>query len=211
MVLNNPPYLTQAQIYNDFIFANNSTTDGTGLSVLIERLAPSTKYGLTIWSFDPQSLGARVSDWFEVASGTTNVLQIGYTCDGNIQPTNDFEQTVGGLVTSSSAGKLQILALRDGGTSFGVFIDALRLEANPIPTSKIVRSLLTDSGTLRISAAGNYPGQPIGFQQNTNLLGGTWIDAVAPSLSFTNGNVVTLEFPLTEQQLFYRAVTSFTP
>jgi hypothetical protein len=211
MVANNPPYLTQAQIYNDFIFANNSTTDGTGLSILIERLAPNTRYGLTIWSFDPQSAGARFSDWFEVASGTTNVLQMGYTFDANIQPTNDFEQTVGGLMTSSSAGKLQIIGLRDGGSSFGVFVDALRLEANPIPTSKIVRSQLTAAGTLRISAAGNYPGQPIGFQQNTNLIGGAWIAAGAPSLSYTNGNVVTVEFPITEEQLFYRAVTPFTP
>ena len=62
--------------YNDFIFANNSTTDGTGLSILIERIAPNTKYGLTIWSFDPQSAGARVSDWFEIASGITRLLRV---------------------------------------------------------------------------------------------------------------------------------------
>ncbi len=210
MVPNNPPFMTQAQIYNDFIFANNNTTDGTGLSILIERLAPNTKYGLTIWSFDAQSGGARVSDWFEVASGTTNILQLGYTFDGTIQPTNDFEQTVGGLVTSSPGGKLQIIGLRDGGTSFGVFIDAIRLEANPIPTSRIVRTSL-DNGAIRISAVGDYPGQPIGFQQNTNLVGGTWVDAGAPSLILTNGNVVIVEFPITQDQLFYRAVTPFTP
>jgi hypothetical protein len=211
MVPTNALFMTQAAIYNDFIFANNSTADGTGLSILIERLAPNTKYGLTLWSFDPQSAGARVSDWFEVASGTTNVLQLGYTFDANSPPTNDFEQTLGGVVTSSAAGKLQIMGLRNGGTSFSVFLDAIRLEANPIPTSKLVRTSLTPFGTIRISATGNYPGQAIGFQQTTNLVGGAWVDAGPPSFSSSNGNVVTVEFPVTEDQQFYRAVTPFAP
>jgi hypothetical protein len=211
MVPTNAPFMTQAAIYNDFIFANNSTADGTGLSILIERLAPNTKYGLTLWSFDPQSAGARVSDWFEVASGTTNVLQLGYTFDANSPPTNDFEQTLGGVVTSSAAGKLQIMGLRNGGTSFSVFLDAIRLEANPIPTSKLVGTSLTAFGTIRISATGNYPGQAIGFQQTTNLVGGAWVDAGPPSFSSSNGNVVTVEFPVIEDQQFYRAVTPFAP
>src|SRR5207253_1000118 len=109
------------------------------------------------------------------------------------------------------SGKLQIIGLRDGGTSFGVFIDALRLEANPIPISKIVRSQLTAFGTIQISATGNYPGQAIGFQQNTHLTAGAWIDAGAPLSNFTNGNVVTVEFPIGGDQLFYRAVSVFVP
>src|ERR1019366_7451275 len=58
-VTNNPPFLTQAQLYNDFIFGNNSSTLGAGINILIEHLIPNTGYGVTLWSFDPQSVTPR--------------------------------------------------------------------------------------------------------------------------------------------------------
>ena len=204
-VTNIPPYFNQAQLLNDFIFAN-STTDGTGLQISLGRLAPNTKYGVTIWSFDANSAGARFSDWIETSSGTPISIQTGYNFDGNFQPTNDFEQTLGGILTSSATGTLQIEGVRNGGTSFAVFFNAIRLVANPVPTSKITRVESLD-GNVVLTAVGEYPNQAITFEQNSNLVGGTWVPAQNMVFSSVNGMVVKQAFPITESQLFYRAVS----
>ena len=208
MVVNNPPFLTQAQIYNDFIFANNATVDGTGLRLLIERIAPNTTFAVTIWSFDPQSVGLRSSSWTETASGTPITINPAYTFDGSIQPVNDFEDTVGGLLTSTDTGKLQIEAVRAGGTSFGAFIDAVRLVANPTPHTRVMRGQVDsiNPGNILITAVGEWPGQLVEIEQTTDLQNGPWVPAVNGSQVSVNGCVVTMDFPIdpAQPQMFYR-------
>jgi hypothetical protein len=208
-VVNKPPFLTQAQLYNDFIFGNNNATLGAGINILIEHLIPNTRYGVTLWSFDPQSVTPRVSDWTEIASGTTVPVATGYTFNGSVLPVTDYEYTLGGLLTSSPEGRLQIQGVKTGG-DFTVFLNALRIEATPTPTSRIVGAGVV-SGNLRLLAVGQYPGQPISFEQNTNLVGGAWVPAVGANPLSTNGMVITVEFPVTETQLFYRAASPLTP
>jgi len=211
-VPNNPPYMTQDRLYNDFIFANNANTAGTGMRILIERLATNVTYAVTIWSFDSSSAGTRVSDWTETSSGTPLSVATGYTFDGRIAPTNDFEATLGGLFTSSANGTLQFEGLRtaasvDGNNaaSFGVFVNALRLVAAPVPHSRVVRGEMAN-GNLRVTAAGEYPGQPVSIQQTTDLIGGVWVPAVGGTPVSTNGAVVKIDFPIdpSQPQLFYR-------
>ena len=204
MVVNNPPWLTQAQLYNDFIFANN-TTDGTGLRVVIEHLKPNTTFGVTVWSFDPISAPDRVSDWTETASGSPVTIQIGYDFNGAAPPTNDFNNTFGGLLTSSSLGRLQLEGLRNGGASFGVFVNAIRLEANPSPSSGLIRGVLND-GNVRVTGVVQYPGQPLDIQQTSDLVNGPWVPAVGGVPVSTNGMVIDIDFPLdpAAPQLFYR-------
>jgi hypothetical protein len=208
MVINNPPYLTQAQLYNDFDFANNATADGTGLRLLIERIAPNTTFAVTIWSFDPQSVGQRSSSWTETASGTPITINPAYTFDGSIQPLNDFEDTVGGLLTSTPTGKLQIEAVRAGGTSFGAFIDAVRLVANPTAHTRVMRGQVdtVNPGNILVTAVGEWPGQLIEIQQTTDLQNGPWVPAVGGNQVSVNGCVVTMDFPIdsSQPQLFYR-------
>lgn len=208
-VVNNPPFLTQAQLYNDFIFGNNNSTLGAGINILIEHLIPNTHYGVTFWSFDPQSVTPRVSDWTEIASGTTVPIATGYTFNGSVLPVTDYEYTLGGLLTSSPEGRLQIQGVKTGG-DFTVFLNALRIEATPTPTSRIVGAGVV-SGNLRLLAVGQYPGQPISFEQNANLGGGAWVPAIGANPLSTNGMVITVEFPVTETQLYYRAVSPLTP
>ena len=98
MVANNPPLLTQAQIYNDFVFGNNNATVGTGLSILLENLLPNTPFGLTVWSFDPQSAGDRVSDWTETSSGVPVTIVTNYVFNGSVLPVADYDYTFGALV-----------------------------------------------------------------------------------------------------------------
>ena len=121
-----PPNLTQDQLYDDFIFAAGQT-NGNGLRIRLAGLAPNQNYFLTVWSFDSSSSGNRVSDWIETASGTTNIIATAYSFTGIMLPTEDGDSTLGGQVRSSPAGVLQIEGRRNGGTSHGVFLNAIQL------------------------------------------------------------------------------------
>jgi hypothetical protein len=206
----NSPTMTQAQIYNDFIFDNNTSfTDGNGMRILIERLATNTSYGLTIWSFDPQSAPERMSTWTETASGTPVAITNGvtmtngvYTFNGSILPTKDFDYTFGGLVTSSATGQLQIEGVRSGGTSYGVFVNAIRLVANPVATG-ITRGAVV-GGNLQITTETEYPGMSHNIEQS-NSVTGPWVPAVGGTIIQSYGPVVVIEFPISAAgNVFYR-------
>jgi hypothetical protein len=117
---------TQDQLYDDFIFVNGQT-NGNGLRIHMTGLTPNQDYQITIWSFDSGSVGTRVSQWIETASGTTNVIAAAYSFDGGSLPTQNGQHTLSGFVRSSATGVLQIEARRSGGTSHGVFLNALQL------------------------------------------------------------------------------------
>jgi hypothetical protein len=202
LVSNNPPALTQAQLYNDFDFAN-STADANGLSILISRLAPNTKYGVTIWSFDPQSPGNRVSDWTETASGISVPIVTGYSFNGSVLPTADYDYTFGALLTSSPSGQLQIQGVRHGGTSFGVFVNALRLVANPV--LRITSLQTTVGGNLQLVVQSQYPGQPVTFEEASDVVPPGWLPSTNAVFIQARGTTVTAEFPLSPGRKFYRA------
>ena len=204
--------MSQAQLYNDFIFGNSPNTVGTGIRVLIDRLATNVNYAVTIWSFDTTSGGTRVSDWTETSSGNPLTVASGYTFNGNVPPTNDYEQTLGGIFTSSANGQLQFEGVRNaasvdgnGAASFGVFLNAIRLVAAPVDHTHVIRGELMN-GNIRVTATGEYPNQLVSIQQTTNLVGGVWVPAVGGTPVSTNGAVVKVDFPLdpTQPQLFYR-------
>ncbi len=201
LVANNPPALTQADLYNDFCFANG-TADGNGLSILISRLAPNTPYGVTIWSFDPQSPGLRVSDWTETASGVPVPLITGYTFNGSVPPVADYDDTFGAVLTSSPAGQLQIQGVRHGGTSYGVFVNALQLIANP--TIHFVNARVFGNGNLQLTAQLQFPGQSVSFQESATLAPGSWHAATDAVSVQTQGPFVVAEFPRSVDRLFYR-------
>jgi hypothetical protein len=201
-VVDNPPALTQAHLYNDFAFAS-STTDGAGLSVQISHLLPNTPYGVTLWSFDPQSPGARTSDWSETTSGTPLPITTGYTFNGSSLPTADYDYTFGAVLTSSPAGQLQIQGVRHGGTSYGVFLNGLRLVANPVLRFTGAQRLA--SGKLQLAVELQFPGQSIAFQQSPGLNPPHWTGATALNPQ-VHGLFMTVEFPTTSGLMFYRAL-----
>ena len=201
-VVNNPPALTQAQIYDDFLFAS-SATDGTGLSILISRLVPNAPYGLTLWSFDPQSTGSRVSDWTETASGASAPIISGYTFNGSALPTADYDYTLGALLTSSAAGQLRIQGVRHGGTSYGVFVNGLRLVANP--SIRITTARVAANGNLELTVETQYSGQAVSFQESPDLTPGSWHTASDAIILQTRGPEMTVQFPRSTSRMFYRA------
>ena len=202
MVLNSPPALTEAQIYNDFVFAS-SAADGTGMNILISRLAPDTRFGLTIWSFDPQSPGGRISDWTATTSGSSIPIVTGYTFNGSVLPTADYDYTFGAVLTSSSTGELQIQGVRHGGSSYGVFVNALQLVANPAIQITAAHPSATDK--LRLTAQKQYPGQGISFEQSPDLTPGSWHAATGGVITQNQGLYMITDFPLSAGPVFYRA------
>ncbi len=201
MVPNNPPIMSQAQLYNDFVFAA-STVDGTGMRITISRLAPNTPHGLTVWSFDPQSVGARFADWRETTVVDAPVdIAVGYTFDGSIQPVNDYDQTFGAILTSSPTGTLQIDGVKSGGTSFGAFVNAIRLVANP--TIQIVQSELVGPD-LRLTIHTQFPGQAIVIEERAEVDAGIWGPSATAVLE-THGPQVIATIPAPGTKMFYRA------
>ncbi len=210
-VTNSPPRLTQASVYNDFIYASSAAVD-VGMKVLIERLAPNTPFGVTIWSYDVNSTGTRVSDWTETSSGTPIPVATEYTFSGSNRVTNDFQYTFGGLFTSSPAGKLQFEGRRNaasvggaGSADIGVFFNAIRVVARPVGTR--VRQFGIVNGNLEVQIEGDYPGQPLALQESSTLAPGSWSAAVGATATLTNGPAVIFEIPTGASPRFYRAVS----
>lgn len=213
-VTNQPPELTQADLYNDFFFAA-SATEGAGLSLLIERLAPNTRYGVTIWSFDPVSTGNRVADWTETASGVSVDVAPAYAFQATNLPTADYQYTFGGVFMSSASGKLRFEGRRNaasqgptGNADNGVFINAIRLAAQPTGTQ--VNSIAIREGNVVLQVAGDYPGQPISLQESPTLAPGSWVNAAGATAIATNGPAITFTVPVTAANKFFRAVSQPT-
>lgn len=204
-VVNNPPALTQAQLYNDFIFAT-SQADGTGMRILIERLAPNTKYGLTIWSWDGGSTTLRSSLWQETSNPDAPVdIANLYTFDGATAITADNQNTLTALLTSTAQGKLQIDGLRSGGNNVGVFLNALRLVANP--AVNISRVSVSDNNLL-IDVQLLSADQTVSLEERADLNTGSWGPSSAVLISQA-GLTATFQTPLNlaTPQMFYRVVS----
>lgn len=197
---NNPPVFSQAQLYQDFLY-QSSVTDGTGMRILIERLAPNTPYGLTVWCWDRDNRDARIADWIETASGEPATIQTGFTWDGNLWPTNDYDSTFGALLVSSPTGKLQLEGRKNGGAGVSVFVNGLRLVAQP---DLRITAAEQAGDKLRLAVECQYPGQTVTFEERDSLDSGTWGPPAAGGIVETHGPVVIAEFPVGEGAKFYR-------
>jgi hypothetical protein len=124
--IDNPPGLTVDQLFDDMIFAS-SQTDDTGLEIQLSGLIPGQVYETTLWSYDAGSVSPRVSTWTEVSGETPVEIESTYQFDGNLAPQSDLDNTMTALLTASTNGELRIQGRRNGGTSYGVFINALQL------------------------------------------------------------------------------------
>ncbi len=122
----NPPHFTHDQIYDDFVFARKDA-DGAGMQVLLEGLAPNTEYEVKLWSFDTGSTNSRVSDWVETSGAEPVPIEARYTFDGANWPSSNDDYTMTAMLTSSESGQLRIRGTRNGGSSYGVFLNAIQV------------------------------------------------------------------------------------
>lgn len=120
--------LQQEELYDDYIFAN-ANTNGAGLRLRLTGLPANRDYIAKVWCVDPggSSQGARISDWIEVASGTTNLLKQGFSFDVRAPVVADDDYTFTAPVRTSSNGELQIEGRRSGGVSTTVYLNAFQL------------------------------------------------------------------------------------
>ena len=221
--INNPPILTQAALYNSFAFLN-STALGADMRIQFARLAPNTKFGVTLWSFDYLS-ALRFSDWLDTTADVNNPVVLygnGATYWWPNVPTSDYQNTIRAYMTSTASGTLTIDGVNEGGffgaAQQGVFLNALQVVANPLPTTSIANLVATTNSSaaavIHFDVVEAYIGQPaFSLLQTTNLAGGTWVPAQNGTLISTFGPSSTYEFPIqqNQHQLFYRAVTPAGP
>jgi len=147
----------------------------------------------------------RISDWIETASGTPVIIKTGYTFTSPVQPTHDYDNTFGALLTSSPSGKLLIEGrTATGSPGVAVLINAIRLVAQPV--IRITNAQLVN-GNIRLTVETQYPQQSISFEQNADLKGTNWVSASGGSIAETHGPIVTADFPANTNQLFYRVVS----
>ena len=114
------------QIYDDFIFANG-TTNGAGAEIRIQGLAANTEYQVKLRSYDVSSTGSRRSVWTEMSGTEPVVFANPYTFDGANPPDDNDDNSIVAMLTTSSDGELLLRGERQGGTSHGVFVNALEL------------------------------------------------------------------------------------
>jgi hypothetical protein len=202
---NNPPALTQADIYQQFIFST-SAIPGTGINIFIQRLASNTTYGITIWSFDQANAG--YADWTENSYSTPVVLANQYYFNGAILPNADYQYTISALATSSPNGTLDIQGVVDSfnGPQPSVFLNAMQLVANP--AIQITNTVVATDGNLQLTVLLQYIGEQIDFQQTSDLtIPGPWQSADGnANVTSEDGLTVTVEFPITATPMFYRIV-----
>ncbi len=173
--VNNPPNLTQADLYDQFVFTTASTA-GTGMDIQINRLAPNTAYELTLWSFDEAN--QELEDWNEVA-GTPVVITNGYRFTGSTLPTADYQDTISSIVISSPQGVLDIQGVLDAANTgnSGVFLNALVLVATNSQTPQIAQqpqSAILTQGNAFASTVVAWGQSPLAYQwYETNLVAQT--------------------------------------
>jgi polysaccharide biosynthesis protein PslG len=129
----NSATFTNAQIFQDFIFATGTTTND-GLVVRVQGLVSNQSYPFTIWSFDSSADGNRASDWF--ANGV--LVKSNYTFDGNLRPTSNTDNKFSFSAVADSAGEVLVIGRRritsvtqNNTPAVGVFLNALAIDSIP--------------------------------------------------------------------------------
>ncbi len=146
--VDDPPSLTVDQLFDDFVFAR-SQTDGTGLEVHLQGLVPGQSYEVTLWSYDTGSIGERVSTWQEVSGETPVEIEGNYQFDGRQAPRSDLDNTITARLTASASGELRIQGTRNGGSSYGVFLNALQVVVPSIASviEEDLSTIMSESAT----------------------------------------------------------------
>ena len=122
---------TQSLLLSDFIFSQDSTGVG-GLDLTLSGLAANAAHRLTVWSFDGQSSGNKVSDWSANGVLVTN----NYTFNSATQPTVNAQYQFAFDANATGSGTMLLSGRRDlTSTTTGVYLNALKVERLTIPAA----------------------------------------------------------------------------
>jgi hypothetical protein len=136
-VVVNVPGFTNAQVLEDFVYNPGATATNSGLALRIQGLTPNQISQLIIWSFDSNSSGNRVSDWY--ANGV--LVKANYSFNGAVLPTSNGDYHFGFSATADANGEILIRGLcnstsldNNNAAAPGVFLNAL--EITPVPDQR---------------------------------------------------------------------------
>ena len=115
---------TQSLLLTDFIFSQHNTGTG-GLDLSLAGLPANAAHRLTVWSFDGQSSGNKVSDWYANGVLVTN----NYTFNAAVQPTSNAQYQFICNANATASGTILLSGRRDlTSATTGVYLNALKVE-----------------------------------------------------------------------------------
>jgi len=115
---------TESVLLQDFVYSTDNSGTG-GLDVNITGLTLNAAHRVTVWSFDAQSSGSKVSDWH--ANGS--LVKSDYLFNSGTLPTNNSQYQFSFVTTANGAGALLVSGRRDASSATtGVYLNALKVE-----------------------------------------------------------------------------------
>lgn len=136
---------TGQDLLSDFLFSSDNNNGG--LDVTITGLAISTQYQFEVWSYDPSSLGTRVSDWTANGTLVADDYTFTNTAAGVPAPADDNFGKFSFTASSDATGQLLLSgrrtdASRNGAATpaidVGVFLNGFRISTVPEPTAALL-------------------------------------------------------------------------
>lgn len=126
-------------LLRDVLFSQDSTGTG-GLDLNLAGLTPNAAHRLTVWSFDGQSSGNKVSDWY--ANGS--LVKGDYLFNAATPPTNNNQCRFTFDASANGSGAMLVSGRRDAASvSFGVYLNALKVERlTPQPATNTLGALM---------------------------------------------------------------------
>ncbi len=116
---------TESLLLRDFIFSLDSAGTG-GLDINVTGLAANQNHRLTVWSFDGQSSGDKVSNWY--ANGV--LVNQDYTFNSLVLPTSNEQYRFSFESAANGSGRILLSGRRDTtSSSTGVYLNALKIES----------------------------------------------------------------------------------
>jgi hypothetical protein len=176
---------TQELLLKDFVYSV-PTTGTDGLDVTLRFLDTNMLYTVTVWSFDNQNFGSRISDW--TANG---VLVDTYTFDGTFAPTNNTQYQFSFNIASDTNGTILLQGRRDpSGTGVAVFLNALQVSVPPT----IISQIELVGGNIRLTVQTPDSSKQHIVEQTSDPSSGLWSPVSGVTTTILSPNSLQFEF-----------------
>lgn len=152
---------TESLLLRDFLYSTDNAGTG-GLDISLAGLGANLPHRFTVWSFDGQSSGSKVSDWY--ANGA--LVKSNYTFNSATLPTANDQYRFTFDVPTTSSGTALISGRRDStSATTGVYLNALKIETltPQAATNALGTLMLSNNATAYLRVPFNV-GNPNAFQ-----------------------------------------------
>jgi hypothetical protein len=157
---NSGPF-TESLLLRDFILSSDNSGTG-GLDLLLSGLAANKLHRFTVWSFDGESFGTKVSDWF----ANSLLVKTNYSFNSSTAPSSNTQYRFTFDASANGSGTMHIAGRRDStSSSTGVYLNALKVESLTVQaaTNALGSLMLSNNATAYIRIPFNVA-SPSAFQ-----------------------------------------------